>query len=205
MRCRCPRRPGRHLTASLLLGLALFLPSTGQPVDESGSGGREPCYDGPLYMVPLRIHGGESGRSRGELVRVREEINRIWLSQAGICFPGEIVDDDEPLGTGMDIWFVPSLDGFNGYFFGPNAIRVRDFPELRPAANPSADGAARTAAHELGHALGLVHRQGSEENLMRSRTFGWRLDAGEVVTARRAASATGAAGREGDCPCPAGE
>jgi hypothetical protein len=67
-------------------------------------------------------------------------------------------------------------------------MRVRDHPDLGPAEDPSVSPAGRTAAHEIGHALGLVHRQDSDENLMRSKTLGWKVDAGEIRTARIAAA-----------------
>lgn len=203
MRYRWCRRRGRQLTAALLLGMLLSLPAVVQPAEESGHKGRVRCYEGPLYVVPLRIHGGQSGRSREELVRVRKEINRIWLSQAVICFTGEIIDHDKPLGNGLDIWFVPDMERYNGYFSGRDNIRVRDFPELHPVVEPAIDGAARTAAHEIGHGLGLKHRQDADENLMRSKTYGWRLNGEEIDAARRAASAMGDVELNPDCLCPA--
>ena len=49
--------------------------------------------------------------------------------------------------------------------------------------------ADRTAVHELGHALSLLHRQDSDDNLMRSKTYGWQLNQEEIAVARKAAAA----------------
>ena len=57
----------------------------------------------PVYRIPLRVHLGESGRSPAEFKVILEEINDIWLSQAGICFEMQISLDDEPLEQGMSI------------------------------------------------------------------------------------------------------
>lgn len=48
--------------------------------------------------------------------------------------------------------------------------------------------ADRTAAHELGHALSLLHRQDSDDNRMRSKTYGWQLNREEIAVARKAAA-----------------
>jgi hypothetical protein len=77
----------------------------------------------------------------------------------------------------------------NGVYRSDHDIRVRDTPNLGPADHPARHPAARTAAHELGHGLGLSHRQDSDDNLMRSKTFGWRLNREEVRTARETARA----------------
>jgi len=146
---------------------------------------------GPVYRIPLRVHLGESGRNPQEFKDILDEINHIWLSQAGICFVMQVVLDDEPLEQGMDIWFMPVLPGgpgMNGYFRSNHDIQVRDTPILRPAEHPARHPAARTAAHECGHGLSLPHRQDSDDNLMRSKTYGWQLSGQEIRDARRAAA-----------------
>jgi hypothetical protein len=145
----------------------------------------------PVYRIPLRVHLGESGRSPEDFMVILEEINDIWLSQAGICFEMEVVMGNEPLEQGMDIWFLPVLTGMpdlNGYFRGDHHIQVRDTPILGPADRPARHPAARTAAHECGHGLDLIHRQDSDDNLMRSKTQGWQLNGKEIEEARRAAA-----------------
>lgn len=145
----------------------------------------------PVYRIPLRVHLGESGRSPADFVAILEEINDIWLPQAGICFEMQIVKGDEPMEKGMDIWFLPVLPGdpgLNGIFRDEHRIQVRDTPILGPATHPAHYSAARTAAHECGHGLSLLHRQDSDDNLMRSKTYGWQLNAREVHEARRVAA-----------------
>jgi hypothetical protein len=160
------------------------------PVNAAGSSG--PSHlPGPVYHIPLRVHLGQSKRSLQEFKDILDEINRIWLSQAGICFVMQVVLDDEPLEQGMDIWFLPQIQGepgLNGYYRGKHDIRVRDTPILKPAEHPARQAAARTAAHEFGHGLSLPHRQDSDDNLMRSKTYGWQLNAQETRAARKAAA-----------------
>jgi hypothetical protein len=120
-----------------------------------------------------------------------DEMNNIWLSQAGICFEIRAVTHDKPLVDGVDIWFLPVLKEFsssNGYYNGDHNIYVRDNPILGSASRPAQSSAARTAAHELGHVLGLHHRQDSSDNLMRSKTFGRQLNKLEIQSARAAAA-----------------
>ncbi len=156
-----------------------------------------PAVDGrtsphvPVLRIPLRVHLSMSKRPAKEWMVILEEINRIWWSQAGICFEIEAVNHDTILKRGMDIWFSPPADEgvvLNGYFEGAHDIWVRDTPKLRPAPNPAGHRAARTAAHEFGHGLGLVHRQDSDDNLMRSQTLGWQLNEQEVRTVRKHAA-----------------
>ncbi len=143
----------------------------------------------PVYRIPLRVHLDGSSRPQVEWIPILEEINSIWLSQAGICFEIEIVDHDVKRTSGLDIWFESNIPQWNGYYRDEHDIHVRDDPDLHPATHPARFSAARTAAHELGHALKLRHRQNSDDNLMRSKTFGWQLHSDEIIKARIAAKA----------------
>lgn len=138
----------------------------------------------PVYRIPLRVHLGDSNRPSMEWIPILEEINTIWLSRAGICFEMHIVDHDEKLPNGLDLWFEASIPEWNGYYSGEHDIHVRDDPDLGPAKRPAKYSAARTAAHELGHALKLGHRQESDDNLMRSKTYGCQLHPDEVKKTR---------------------
>lgn len=141
----------------------------------------------PVYRIKLRVHLANSSRTPQEFEPIFAEINKIWQTQAGICFEIQTVDHDITLIDGLDMWFSPDIGGYNGYYDGEH-IQMSDDPVLAHAANPSRSPAARTAAHELGHALNLRHRQDSDENLMRSRTYGWHLNAEEILHAREAAA-----------------
>lgn len=145
----------------------------------------------PIYHIPLRAHLNESARSTAAFTEILEEINHIWWSQAGICFEMQVVMNDDVKSQGFDIWFVPRIDdsdSINGVYSGGHSIYVRDTPILRAAPRSAQHPTARTAAHELGHALGLPHRQDSDDNLMRSKTFGWQLNREEIAIARKAAA-----------------
>lgn len=138
----------------------------------------------PVYRIPLRVHLGQSARAPAHWRPILEEINTIWLSQAGICFEIHTVVHDEKITHGLDLWFQAVIPDWNGYYHDPHDMHVRDDPVLKPVENPARSSAARTAAHELGHALNLRHRQNSDDNLMRSKTYGWQLHPDEIRTAR---------------------
>ena len=160
-----------------------------------------PAFPLPVYHIPLRVHLDKSGRTPEEFRPMLEEINDIWLSQAGVCFEMEIVKTEERTPSGLDLWFMPILPGgqwLNGYYRNDHTIHVRDTPRLGPADDPARYPAARTAAHELGHSLGLVHRQDSDENLMRSKTYGWHLNRDEIDQARVVAKTKALPGRSED-------
>ena len=176
----------RRMAAAAAVLVAGGLLGSGGP--EAGEREDRNSPELPGFRLPLTVHLGGSGRPREEFPGVFAEINRIWQTQAGICFEVKAVEDDGPLPGGIDLWFLPDIGKHNGYYSGPQAMRVRDHPDLGPAEDPSVSPAGRTAAHEIGHALGLVHRQDSDENLMRSKTLGWKLDAEEIRAARIAAA-----------------
>jgi len=145
----------------------------------------------PVYRIPLRVHLGKSGRKPPDFREILDEINEIWFTQAGICFEIETTSTDQASENGMDLWFLPVLPISpltNGYYRNDHEIQVRDTPALDPADHPARYSAARTAAHELGHSLGLLHRQDSDDNLMRSKTSGWKLNSVEVLAARKGAA-----------------
>ncbi|MGC1454699.1 MAG: hypothetical protein WA946_05880 [Nitrospirota bacterium] len=177
---------------ALIIAFCVILPLS-SPIAAApniGGSGVPDFLRDPIYRIPLRVHVGESGRSPEDFRAIIGEINNIWLPQAGICFEMQIVQDDKLIDQGMDIWFLPVLPGgssLNGYFRDAHNIRVRDTPVLGQAPHPAHHPAARTAAHELGHGLSLQHRQDSDDNLMRSKTFGWQLNLREVLKARSAA------------------
>ena len=139
----------------------------------------------PVYRIPLRIHLTRSKRLPENWTPILQEINMIWLSQAGICFEMHTVSHDKILSNGLDLWFDATIPHWNGYYRDEHDIHVLDTPDLNPADRPARSPAARTAAHELGHALNLSHNQNSDDNLMRSKTYGWQLHPHEVEIARQ--------------------
>ena len=139
----------------------------------------------PVYRIPLRVHLGNSRRPTEQWLPILQEINTIWLTQAGICFEMQVVDHDKKMKKGLDIWFDVMIPDWNGYYYDHHNMHVRDDPDLRQSTNPARSSAARTAAHELGHALSLDHRQDSDDNLMRSKTYGWLLHPDEISLARK--------------------
>lgn len=155
----------------------------------------------PVWHLSLKVHAGTSAMTQQELAAVIAEINEIWRVQAGICFDTEVVQHDLPAASGFDLWFVPNLPEWNGYYFDDHEMVVRDAPDLSSCEQPARSSAARTAAHELGHALGLPHRQDSDDNLMRSKTRGWQLNEAEILSARLVARRIGR-GSASLCPPP---
>jgi hypothetical protein len=181
----------------LLAALFFFSQAEAAPVEaaltdaglksaQAGVSGQAPTLL-PVYRIKLRVHLANSSRSPEEFEPIFAEINKIWQTQAGICFEIHTVDHNTPLNDGLDMWFAPDIGGYNGYYDGEH-IQMSDAPVLAHAANPARSSAARTAAHELGHALDLRHRQDSDDNLMRSRTYGWHLNEQEILHARGTAA-----------------
>ena len=147
----------------------------------------------PVYRVPMRIHRGDSGMTSSELGEVLNEIQWIWWSQAAICFEVEVVDHEDTMNVGYDMWFVvdPKFGTYNGYYSGDHDIWTVDDPSLGSAPNPTDHPASRTGAHELGHGLELSHYNGqpdSNDSLMSSGKRGWKLHDFEIETARGRAS-----------------
>jgi hypothetical protein len=169
----------------LIVAAALGRSSMGRPSATAVGPGRT-----PVYRINLRVHRGRSALPAAELRKSLEEMNSIWLSQAGVCFEITSVRDDSTAANGFDIWFVPEVPdppGVNGVFKGDHDVWSRDYPNLRPAIKPVAYRAARTSAHELGHGLSLRHYDGfadSADSLMGSGFLGWQLHDFEIEAAR---------------------
>ena len=144
----------------------------------------------PVYRIKLRVHNGQTTLPADELRKSLEEMNFIWLSQAGVCFEITSAKDDARAREGFDIWFVsdvPDPPGVNGIYKSDHDIWSRDYPNLMPAPHPVTQRAARTSAHELGHGLTLRHYNGypeSPDSLMSSGTLGWRLLDFQIRAAR---------------------
>ncbi len=172
-----------HRSVLALLAVLLFFSTAGAAPEYPSL---TPGFQ-PVYRINLRVHLANSSRAPEEFGPIFREINKIWYTQAGICFEIHTVYHDDPLTDGLDMWFSPYIGGYNGYYDG-EYIQMSDAPILALTENPASSSAARTAAHELGHALDLRHRQDSDDNLMRSRTYGWQLNAQEVKQARETAA-----------------
>ncbi len=175
-------RPAYRAVLGLLAALLFFSSAEAATAEEVLA----PALQ-PVYRINLRVHLANSGRAPEEFEPIFFEINEIWHTQAGICFEIHTVDHDTTLSDGLDMWFAPDIGGYNGYYDG-EYIHMSDAPVLAHAKNPARSSAARTAAHELGHALDLPHRQESDDNLMRSRTYGWQLSIKEIQHARETAA-----------------
>lgn len=166
----------------------------GTDIEEPLGGNGQMPPQTPVYRIPLRIHRGDSGMGPTELGDVLEEMQWIWWSQAAICFEIEVVDHDDTMNVGYDLWFVtdPKSGNYNGYYNGDHDIWTIDQPSLGSAPNPTEHPASRTSAHELGHGLNLSHynnQPDSDDALMSSGKRGWELHDFEIDTARNRAAA----------------
>jgi hypothetical protein len=151
-----------------------------------------------VHRIPLRVHRGDSGLSASQIAKVLEEVNRIWWTQAAVCFEAEITSDATPRKDGFDLSFHRSTLGCatkaNGVYCGDHDVHTLDMPSLGAADNAQWDteqDAARTSAHELGHGLRLEHFNGfadSNDSLMSSGRQGFKLHATEISTARARAA-----------------
>src|SRR5882672_3681240 len=56
----------------------------------------------PVYRIPLRIHMALSNLTNADLGPILDELNRIWLSQGGICFEVEVTNDETNRTDGFD-------------------------------------------------------------------------------------------------------
>jgi hypothetical protein len=163
-----------------------------------------------VYRVPLRVHVQASKLTDAELGAVFDELTRIWLEQAGICFEIEVTESDDNRSDGFDFRYtagrIPGASNANGLTQNAHAIWSIDHPQLNSAPHPVMNPAARTTAHELGHALGLAHenpppstdcsapcycvqrKDDCDDYLLRSGTKGFFLAPEEVdITRQRAA------------------
>jgi hypothetical protein len=82
----------------------------------------------PVYRIKLRVHLANSSRTPQEFEQIFAEINKIWQTQAGICFEIHTVDHDITLNDGLDMWFSPDIGGYNGYYDGEHI--QPEFPEI---------------------------------------------------------------------------
>jgi hypothetical protein len=157
---KAPMRPpsaGRPSVA----GTGGAMSNAGSSAAIGGAAGLSMSAFSPVYRVPLRVHIGESKLSDADLGPIFDELNRIWLEQAGICFEIEVTSADTNRSDGFDFRYtsgsIPGASGANGLTQNAHAIWSIDHPQLGSAPHPVMNPTARTTAHELGHALGLAH------------------------------------------------
>lgn len=122
----------------------------------------------PVYRIQLLVHRTRSDIPNDQLCNILSELNKIWWTQAAVCFEIRTTNDDKAMMTGLDLWLersTPFPDGVtaNGVTGGAHEIYVLDHPSLARAPHPVMYPTARTMAHELGHALSLQHQNPDQE------------------------------------------
>jgi hypothetical protein len=169
-----------------------FVSRVCEPIDDAAQIEPADPEPGPAardrYRIPTRVHMTTSELQEAELMEILTEVNRIWESQADICFEFEVVNHDERRDDGFDVRILRGTGPGNGQWPGDDhEIWVKDHVEIGDSLDPARHATARTFAHELGHGLGVFHSNGTSwgpdrgETVMMQFVSGWRLPVGSEI------------------------